>query len=457
MQYSSISNQNYSDMEKQPLQGGREEYPSYQQHCPCAHCNNNNLCYIESNARRRPSKLALLTFGILGLIFMGHMFGSHCRNCRVGIPIGEPAHEPSNDESIIMPGEPYSFQQQHDILTTSLLNEENNLVMDNNENQLHPCDDQNLRFSWDGKSTYYVPDDVSGLKVTQKYQHSNIQLVKGNAVVRENKELDQTKINFDVKFDNEILNDQFHIDESINGNGLELTLIHENHGIPGCIKVDAFIEVPSFDALDDLNIGLINEDITLQTGLELDQHLAISTSNGDITFEKSVDALSINLATANGDITTESTNSASELNVATSNGDITFTKPTAIFTNANIATSNGNIKGDFELHEAKFDAHSAHGNLDLQFTHINPVTTIKTGSSSGNINLKMPSNFESKFQLTTVVGKADIEATNSEKLHYKRSGHIVGQTIKGYYDGDENNASEIIASTVAGNVKLTYQ
>lgn len=141
--------------------------------------------------------------------------------------------------------------------------------------------------------------------------------------------------------------------------------------------------------MDELNLGLINEDVTVQTGLELDHNLAISTANGDITFEKSIDALTINLATANGDITSQSTNSASELNVATSNGIITFNKPSAIFTTANIATSNGDIKGVFELHEAKFDANSAHGNLDIKFNHINPVSTIKAGSSAGNINLQV--------------------------------------------------------------------
>lgn len=177
MQYSSISNQNYSDMEKQSLQGEYNSYQQQQQHqCHCTR--HNNLCYIESNARRRPSKFALLTFGILGLIFMGHMFGSHCRDRRVGIPIGEPSHEPSNDDSVFVPTEPYSTQkQQESTFTTSLLNNNgnNNNHMDNNN--IHSCLDKVLNIPWKGKSTYYVPDDVSGLKITEKYQHSNIKIV----------------------------------------------------------------------------------------------------------------------------------------------------------------------------------------------------------------------------------------------------------------------------------------
>ncbi|CAO3610203.1 unnamed protein product [Cunninghamella echinulata] len=437
-QYSAISNHNYNDMEKQPLQGDN----TYQQQCQCA--NHNNTCYIESNARRRPSKLALFLFGFLGLIFLGHMFGYHCRGgrSRVGI-INKPS----------------PVEMNHEPLTTNNILQTND-ISDNNDNLgIYTClDSDKLTIPWEGKATYYVPKNIKSLKITEKYDHSNTKTLKGNIVVVENKSLNQTKIKFDITLDKEITNNQLHIDETVKDKEFELTLVHEKDGFYGCIKINALIEVPSTDALDVLNLGFINDDIVVKDVLKLNGDLALATANGDITLSDSLLASSsINLATSNGDITTKNKISAQAINLATSNGHITVEKTATSFSSINAATSNGNIQGVFDLNQAKFNGNTAHGDIYITFDHIDPVSAIKLNSAKGNIDLQVPSDFESKFELSTVVGKAVVEATDSDKLHYKKTGHIVGETIKGNYGEAEKNPSEIIMNTVAGSVKLSFQ
>ncbi|KAI9308676.1 hypothetical protein BJ944DRAFT_259822 [Cunninghamella echinulata] len=437
-QYSAISNHNYNDMEKQPLQGDN----AYQQQCHCA--NHNNTCYIESNARRRPSKLALFLFGFLGLIFLGHMFGYHCRGGgnRIGI-INKPSPVEMNQEPI----------------TANNILQANDMTSANDNLSTNTClGSDELTIPWEGKSTYYTPQNIKSLKITEKYEHTNTKILKGDIVVVENKSLNQTKIKFDITLDKEITNDQFHIDETVKDKELELTLVHEIDGFYGCIKINALIEVPSTDALDVLNLGFINDDITVKDVLKLNGSLALATANGDITLSDSLLATSsINLATSNGDLTTKNTISAQAINLATSNGDITVEKTATSFSSINAATSNGNIRGVFDLNQAKFNGNTAHGHIHITFDHIEPVSAIKLNSAKGNIDLQVPSDFESKYELSTVVGKADVEATDADKLHYKKTGHIVGETIKGNYGEVEKNPSEIIMSTVAGSVKLSYQ
>jgi hypothetical protein len=434
-QYSSIPNQNYNDMEKQPLQ----EDITYQQQPQCQ-CIRRNTCYIESNARRRPSKFALFIFGILGFIFLGHMFGYHCR------------------DKVVITNDKKPYLEEDTLTTTSSSSLSMGDMNTNNYWKVNTCSGgDSLDIPWEGKTTFYVPHDVKGLKISEKYKHSNVKLVSGDVFIVENNNLNQTRIKFDIKLNKEDINNQFCIDETVNEKEFKLTLVHAKYGPPGCIKINAHIEVPSSDALNQLNLAFINDDITVKNVLNVNGNFALATANGDLTLTNSLISKSINLATANGAITAKNTITASDINLATSNGDITVEETATSLSTLNLATANGDIQGVFDLNQAKFNANSARGNLDIKFDHIDPVSTIKADSASGNINLQVPSNFESKFHLTTVVGKANVEATNSDKLHYKRSGHIVGETVKGNYGEDEKNPSEITVSTVAGNIKLNYQ
>ncbi|KAI9300095.1 hypothetical protein BJ944DRAFT_244525, partial [Cunninghamella echinulata] len=68
-----------------------------------------------------------------------------------------------------------------------------------------------------------------------------------------------------------------------------------------------------------------------------------------------------------------------------------------------------------------------------------------------------PSSFESQYKLTSTIGKVNIDGTHLDKLHYRRSGHILGETVDGNYGDHENSSSKIKASTAVGDIKLYYQ
>jgi hypothetical protein len=55
------------------------------------------------------------------------------------------------------------------------------------------------------------------------------------------------------------------------------------------------------------------------------------------------------------------------------------------------------------------------------------------------------------------VGNLQVKAIETEKLHIRRTGGIVGHTVRGYYGTDVDAPSHIKLNSVSGNVNLTFQ
>ncbi|KAI9308677.1 hypothetical protein BJ944DRAFT_246375 [Cunninghamella echinulata] len=382
-QYTPVLNQ---DIEKQPLQNQNNGYqPQW--------TSNNNATFKKS------SKIALITLGLLGVTFIGHFFGSPCSN------------------SMFISNQKQQETTHQDWLASPL---NINDVLNKNTVAAECTVDTPLHL-WEGQSIYQVPHSIKGLHVVEKTEKiiKYIRLMNGKINVVENKDLDQTKITFDIKLSEEIQNESINIEEEETEDDYNLAVVikdgdGKSHN-SGCVQINALIEIPSLNELNNFELDTITNDINIGNEFEFKNSLQLSNIAGDLTVNK-IKATSIKLKNVSGD-----------------------------------------IQGVFDLTQGQFITDTTSGDIKVTFDHISPGSTIISKSVNGKTDIQVPTDFESKFKLSSTLGKVNVEATNSDILHYTRSHRMFGQTIKGSYGVDENADSEINASTLNGEIKLTYQ
>ncbi|KAI8340652.1 hypothetical protein BC941DRAFT_488633 [Chlamydoabsidia padenii] len=351
------------DTEKQPLVTG----PPY------------TACQCQHRGRRGPSKSSLFILFLLLLLVFGY----------------------SHD----------SYYRRPDHVHSTLTHDD-----DNSFTTMQYCSNASDLVPWNGVSVYELGKNMTGLEVEQYYRKGyHVSPMTGTVVVVKNKELETTRVTFDIKVEDEQYQDDTWIDVTTSKNILSLIVKHKEDVPRTCAQVNVKIEVPSSSALEDLGLRFPNNNIDIDTGLTLKRGLDLAVVKGDVSIHDTLKATTIHLATVSG-----------------------------------------NINGVFDVDQVQFDASTASGNMDIVFNHISLESTIKASTASGNVGLKVPSDFDSQIDISVVVGNINLEATEVDKLHYHRSGGVVGHKVKGYYGGDAHTPSTIKLSSVSGNVKLDY-
>ncbi|CAO3610441.1 unnamed protein product [Cunninghamella echinulata] len=396
-QYSPISNQ---DSEKQPIQ----DYS-----CTCANhphhqCNNNN-----NNQKRRPSKWTMITLGALGLFFLGHMCDSH-----------ENQHYHFNDDNIDVN------------IDSNGLNENQFTTQDWNI----PCIGKNSPLiPWDGKTVYDSFDNIKGFTLNHVKNYggfSGIYISGGKITVAQNNKLNQPRVIYDIKVSDNALKESIQIKESKSLDNYKIVLSENNHR-QGCIFINALLEVPTTEYLQNITFEAISHDIIIKDELTLNGTLTTRVLSGDTDIKKLVKAHTIDISSTSGDISVKKA-SAEIIDISTKSGD---------------------VSGTFDLSGAHLNAGTLSGDVDIKFDSITSVTNIIAKSLSGDVDIQLPSDFESKFEVSTLTGDAGVKAKNSKNLHLaqNRRRH---KFIKGYYGNDENSLSAIKASTKSGDVGIKY-
>ncbi|ORZ16911.1 hypothetical protein BCR42DRAFT_413492 [Absidia repens] len=374
-----------TDVEKQPL------VSDYQHGHPCQ-CGRQQQQRQDQDRRTRPSKSTIAIFVLILLLFVGYGHNI-CQNKHDHYY--HPAYT-NNDQQ----------QQQAFEASSSLFSD------------LKYCYHHSpLDVHWNGKSAFELGPEITSLSVEQKHDGHRLSAQAGDVVVVENKKINETKVTFDIRLNDDRSQDAVRIDESWSKHALDLTVVTNDYDIGnGCVKIDVLIEVPSSAALDALTIKFINNDITIKDKLHLKDFVSASVVSGDLTVKKPLTSPKISFSLASGDIT-----------------------------------------GVFDVDQVEFGAASTSGDVDLDFNRISSASTIRASTVSGDVNLRLPSDFDSKFDLSVVAGDVKLKAEDAKKLHYRRSGGIVGRKVNGYYGEDENPSSHIKLDTVSGNLELKYQ
>ncbi|CAO3635110.1 unnamed protein product [Cunninghamella blakesleeana] len=251
----------------------------------------------------------------------------------------------------------------------------------NTDNIYYSCNNMDSpNIQWKGISTYYVPQDIKYLQIMEINERPRLYLDNGNVKIVENNNLNQTRITFDLKISNHLLQDGILIKEKQNQDKLELSILHVNNRYKGCVKASTLIEIPSSSTqLNKLKLGYMNNEIRIKDKLILDQGLSLDVVNGDIIIESPI--------------------KTTTMEVAIVNGDVRFDAPTTISSSVNLAIVNGDIKGRFHLNQSKLDASVANGVVDLQFDSISPVSTISTSIVNGKIDIQVVNNNERKDKI----------------------------------------------------------
>ncbi|KAI8641172.1 hypothetical protein BD408DRAFT_418513 [Parasitella parasitica] len=253
---------------------------------------------------------------------------------------------------------------------------------------------------------------------TNTHRGTFLQITNGNTVVSIDETISRTSITFDLKFDHEELQDVFWIEQTedkVQGVYSLIIRADESYSYDGCISINIDIRVPNLTALTTLTISLANNGISLKEGLILEK-LAVSVANGYIEFEEGI-----------------------------SSGNAVFT------------VANGHVSGKINTLSNDLTSSVANGYTEIAIKQIEQATnediSIQAAVANGHNDLRVPSSFNSQFQLESFAGRHIIESTYPQNIH-RRSGRW--GAIFGYYGNDKDTRNSVILKTSSGGLKLTY-
>ncbi|CAO3635134.1 unnamed protein product [Cunninghamella blakesleeana] len=351
----------------------------------------------QDQQNKKCSKLKLLTLGVIGLLFIGHSFGAS-------------SYRPHNTF--------LTSHEEPEIKTTSISPSSsfNNIVHLND--YVSKCSEESLH-PWGGNAVYTIPQSIQHFKFGETAKNTIINLKVGNIDVVENKDLDETKVTLDIKLNDDTPEDFIRIEEEKTDDSYSLNIIHDRKEKRDntCIQINALIEVPSSDALSSLILQFIDDKINVKDAFEFNDQLELSTVSGYIHTDKTLKA-----------------------------------------TNIKVSNIGDNIQGSFDLNQnGEFTCNTVSGKADITFDHLSSDVVITSSTVSGQTYFKMPSNFESQFELTSTFGQVNVDATNTDLLHYKRTDRMFEKSVKGSYGEGEKLTSKITAKAVTGEISLNYQ
>lgn len=123
--------------------------------------------------------------------------------------------------------------------------------------------------------------------------------------------------------------------------------------------------------MDNLDLGFINEIVTIKNQLQFENSLSINVVKGQINIEQFIkDTANIQFSVISGDIYTYD-------NILTASSVI------------DLKVESGNINGKVDLIDGQFNAATTSGNINLNFVGSPTRSDIKVNSASGNVHLQM--------------------------------------------------------------------
>lgn len=197
------------------------------------------------------------------------------------------------------------------------------------------------------------------------------------------------------------------------------------------VKLRFEIKVPS-----EFNTNINTSGGDIMTG-EIKGNSMLKTSGGDIWVRNTDGVLKI--STSGGEINLES--NSGDMEVSTSGGDI---KARNFKGNISATTSGGDImmKGS----DSKIYAETSGGDVVLEYTGENKGIDVET--SGGNIQIKLPADFNASAKMYTSGGEIDCELTAN-------NAHKISTTS---FDADLNKGgAELIAKTSGGDISVKKQ
>ncbi|GAA5816736.1 hypothetical protein MFLAVUS_010268 [Mucor flavus] len=261
--------------------------------------------------------------------------------------------------------------------------------------------------------------ELSVKQKTSRNRGKSISITSGEATVLEDKSISKVVVEFDLKFNNEGLQDTYWIEkeESATTGLYALTIRSDGSYIENaCVTIDVTIRVPNAKSLEVLDISLSNSGIILKKGLTFEQ-LAVAVANGYVDFSEGI-----------------------------TSGQTAF------------VVANGRVSGVIDTLSDELHVSIANGSTDIAIKNIKPLTQdtvipLDLKTSNGRISLKVPSNFDSTFSLKSHTGRRTVESSIPQKIH--RESNRRGQT-SGYYGNNEHTKNSINISVSNGSIQLAY-
>ncbi|ORX50192.1 hypothetical protein DM01DRAFT_1099199 [Hesseltinella vesiculosa] len=270
---------------------------------------------------------------------------------------------------------------------------------------------------WNGKSVYDIQNTVKAVVVEHKSKNNQgLSIMHGWGKVVRNADLESPRVTFDVFFDSDDLQDVVYIEEDIQEDKVRLQLNTDSHYTQqGCFTIYVTVELPALDSLDFLGLGIISGDVTSEEEFTFRSEAVLATVSGNVKTEKLLTSPKIVLATVSGDV-----NSLTDIG------------------------------------EGSLDAASVSGNVQAIVGEALPNSNVKVDSVSGDVSLVMPVSLDSKFKVSVLSGKIELNSIEPERLHYKESRGPIGRSAKGYVGDNADASSSINVNTVSGNANITF-
>ncbi|KAI8150250.1 hypothetical protein BJV82DRAFT_586468 [Fennellomyces sp. T-0311] len=260
-------------------------------------------------------------------------------------------------------------------------------------------------------------DTYRGVDVEQK-GGSHLSLAKGDVNIVVDEAVKETTVRLDAKYADPVVESYLDIHTEDRHDDVLHVIFDTNHvnrHDRPCLQLDITVTLPDPTVLDRLNIGVVNNVITL--------------ADAGLVFSKS-----LSLATANGRIVTN----------GVSAGDIA------------LSTANGRIDGDIKTFSGKsLVASVSNGSALVNVTTITDTADIRVSTANGIVAAFLPDSFETQFRVSTVLGSVSVDSPYPEKIHYQG---FKGFTHRaGYYGNpDEKTDNGLSLSSVNGNAALTF-
>ncbi|KAI8050128.1 uncharacterized protein B0P05DRAFT_563198, partial [Gilbertella persicaria] len=222
----------------------------------------------------------------------------------------------------------------------------------------------------------YDPSLFPRLSIKQKTE--GFECRSGDATVVVDDQIEQVLVSFDFSMTSKELEDTVWVESFEEQDLYSLVMRAKSEIKDACFYTDITVRVPTKDAIKEFVIALDNHDIHLKKDLVF-KAVDIEVANGDIHFKEGI--------------------STGKTRISASNGDITGRINTLFNDNLILSLSNG------------------HSDVDVDQIQQDHPILIKNSASNGRVSLSLPTDFQSQFKLSTMLGSMRIRAETS-KVHY---------------------------------------
>lgn len=117
--------------------------------------------------------------------------------------------------------------------------------------------------------------------------------------------------------------------------------------------------------------------------------------------------------------------------------------------------ANGHVSGTIDTLSDELHVSIANGRTDIVIKEIKgEAIPLDLKSSNGGIDLQVPTNFDSVFNLKSSTGKLTVESSIPQNIHRSSSGGR--RKITGYYGNNKFTKNSISLTSANGKLHLTF-